>query len=269
MSIYTLMPLHQSLGVAVIGVDLSAPIDDETRDNLALLLAKYLVLVFPAQSLTPEQYLAAAHTFGPPTRLHHSQHPLPGFPDIGMVGPHNGEQEAGIWRTDHTDREYPPAALILYGVEIPADGGRTSIANMQDAYWALPEAERHRLETLRTFNHRDPVRADIGDEDGAKHGAPVFHPMVRLHPVSRDRALYFHPTARVEGMTPQESRQYLTDLLERMIQPDIVYDHDWVTGDVLVIDERATLHRAQDDDDRIESRVLWRIIVEGDRPKGA
>ena len=69
------------------------------------------------------------------------------------------------------------------------------------------------------------------------------------------------------GMTPEASKAYMNDLLERMIRPEIVYHHVWRKGDVLVIDDRATMHRAHGDYDRSESRVLWRIIVEGDRPR--
>jgi taurine dioxygenase len=67
-------------------------------------------------------------------------------------------------------------------------------------------------------------------------------------------------------MTAQDSRAYLHDLLDRMIKPGIVYTHRWSKGDVLVIDDRATMYRAHGDYDRNESRVLWRIIIEGDRP---
>jgi taurine dioxygenase len=67
-------------------------------------------------------------------------------------------------------------------------------------------------------------------------------------------------------MTPEASKAYMNDLLERMIQPEVVYHHVWRKGDVLVIDDRATMHRAHGDYDRSQSRVLWRIIVEGDRP---
>jgi taurine dioxygenase len=67
-------------------------------------------------------------------------------------------------------------------------------------------------------------------------------------------------------MTPEESRAYLEDLLARMIRPEITYQHAWRRGDVLVIDDRATMHRAHGDYDRSQSRVLWRIICEGDRP---
>jgi taurine dioxygenase len=268
MSIYTLIPLHEALGLAVIGVDLSAPIDAETSDNLSMLLARHLVLVFPDQSLTPEQYLSAAQAFGPPMRQHYSQHHMPGFPDIGLVSHRNGQHAAETWHTDHTNRERPPAATILYGVEIPSSGGGTSIANMREAYWALPEDERSRLETLSTVNSLDAERTDTRPEDLEKYGAPVIHPMVRTHPVSRERAVYFHPTKtmHIEGMTPEASKEYLADLVGRMIRPDIVYRHSWVKGDVLVIDDRATMHRAHDDYDHSESRLLWRIIVEGDRP---
>jgi taurine dioxygenase len=93
--------------------------------------------------------------------------------------------------------------------------------------------------------------------------------MVRTHPVHGSRAVYFHvtKTVNIEGMSPEESRAYLNDLLERMIQPEIVYHHSWRKGDVLVIDNRATMHRAHGDSDRSQSRVLWRIIAEGDRPR--
>jgi taurine dioxygenase len=268
MSIYTLMPLHEALGLAVIGIDLSAPIDQEAGENLSRLLAEHLVLVFPGQSLTPGQYLTAAAAFGPPMRQHYSQHHMAGFPDIGLVQHRDGQPAAETWHTDHTNRERPPAATMLYGVEIPSAGGDTSIADMRAAYWALPETERSRLETLRTVNRLDAERLDTRAEDLAKYGAPMVHPMVRTHPVSHERAVYFHPskTMCIEGMSRDASKAYLADLLERMIQPEIVYRHSWREGDVLVIDDRATMHRAHDDYDHGEGRVLWRIIVEGDRP---
>ena len=159
MTIYTLMPLHESLGLAVIGVDLSQPLDSETSENLSRLLARHLVLVFPDQSLTPDQYLNAATAFGPPMRQHYSQHHMPDYPDIGLVWHQNGQQPAETWHTDHTNHERPPAATMLYGVEIPSSGGGTSIADMRAAYWSLEEEERRELEGLRTVNSLDPERS--------------------------------------------------------------------------------------------------------------
>jgi taurine dioxygenase len=172
--------LHPSLGAEIHGIDLSQPVDEPTRATLNRALAEHLALVFHDQSLTPDQYLAAASIFGPPMEQHYSQHNMPGFPLIGLIWHRNGQQPAEQWHTDHTNRERPPAATMLYGVEIPSAGGGTSVASMRAAYAGLPAEERQRL---------------------------------------------------------------------------------------LVIDNRATMHRAHGDYDRTESRVLWRIIVEGDRPR--
>jgi taurine dioxygenase len=267
----TVTPLQPAIGAEISGIDLSRSIDAATQELLSHALAEHLALVFHDQSLTPEQYLAAAEAFGPPMRQHYSQHNMPDHPDIGLVWHRNGQQPAERWHTDHTNREKPPAATILYGVEIPSHGGGTSVANMRAAYAGLPEAEQARLRRLRTVNMLDDHHKDVRPEDMEQFGKPVVHPMVRTHPVHGSPAVYFHitKTANIEGMTAIDSRAYLSDLLDRTIRPEIVYTHRWRKGDVLVIDDRATMHRAHGDYDRSESRVLWRIIVEGDRPMAA
>jgi taurine dioxygenase len=268
MTALTITPLHPSLGAEVAGVDLGKPIDAPTREALSQALGDHLALVFRNQSLTPSQYLEATAVFGPPMEQHYSQHHMPGFPLIGLIWHRNGQQPAERWHTDHTNRERPPAATILYGVEIPSAGGGTSVANMRAAYASLPQDERRRLDGLTTFNTLDSDHTDTRAEDREKYGKPIEHPMVRTHPLHGSRAVYFHITkaSHIRGMTPEASRAYMSELLDRMIQPEIVYHHVWRKGDVLVIDDRATMHRAHGDYDRRESRVLWRVIVEGDRP---
>jgi taurine dioxygenase len=265
----TITPLSKTIGAEIGGVDLAKPVDAGTQEALSRALAEHLALVFHDQSLTPDQYLAAAAAFGPPMRQHYSQHHMPGYPDVGLVWHRNGQAPAERWHTDHTNRERPPAATMLYGIEIPSKGGATSVANMRVAYAALSEDERHRLDTLRTVNSLDTGKADTLPEDWEKYSKPIVHPMVRTHPVHGSRAVFFHVTKTlyIEGMSPEASRAYLNDLIDRMIRPEIVYTHNWRKGDVLVIDDRATMHRAHGDYDRRESRVLWRIIVEGDRPR--
>jgi len=267
MSKLTITRLHPSLGARVEGIDLGQPIDGETREALNQALAEYLALVIQGQDLTPDQYMAAATVFGPPMRQHYSQHNMPDHPDIGLVWHRNGQQPAEAWHTDHTNRERPPAATILYGVEIPSAGGGTSVANMRAAYDSLPEAERAKLATLRTVNGLDGHQ-DTRDEDRARYDGAIVHPMVRTHAVHGSRAVYFHiqKAKFIEGMTPEASQALMQDLLDRLVRPEITYQHRWTKGDVLVIDDRATLHRAHGDYDRSQSRVLWRIIVEGDRP---
>jgi len=164
MSGVKITPLHPSLGAEVTGIELSTPVDEPTRHALTRALADHLALVFYDQSLTPAQYLGAAAVFGPPMEQHYSQHNMPDFPLIGLIWHRNGQQPAEQWHTDHTNRERPPAATILYGVEIPSAGGGTSVANMREAYARLPEDERRRLESLTTFNALDG-HADTREED--------------------------------------------------------------------------------------------------------
>jgi taurine dioxygenase len=268
MTALKITPLHPALGAEVAGIDLARPVDGTTRQALAGALGEHLALVFRGQTLTPAQYLEAASVFGPPMEQHYSQHNMPDFPLIGLIWHRNGQQPAEMWHTDHTNRERPPAATILYGVEIPSAGGATSVASMRAAYTALPGEERRRLDGLTTFNSLEQGRSDTRRADRDKYGAPIQHPMVRTHPVHGSRAVYFHITkaTHIDGMTAEASRAYMADLIERMIRPEITYTHAWRKGDVLVIDNRATMHRAHGDYDRRESRVLWRIIVEGDRP---
>ena len=165
MTTLKITPLHPSLGAEIADVDLRKPVDGPTRQALSRALADHLALVFRDQSLTPAQYLAAATVFGPPMEQHYSQHHMPDYPLIGMIWHRNGQQPAERWHTDHTNRERPPAATILYGVEIPSAGGGTSVANMRAAYNALSDDERRRLDSLTTFNSLDSDHADTRPED--------------------------------------------------------------------------------------------------------
>src|SRR5438309_6888907 len=173
MSGVTIALLHPSLGAEVTGIDLSKPVDEPVRQTLTRALADHLALVFHDQSLTPAQYLSAASAFGPPMEQHYSQHNMPDFPLIGLIWHRNGQQPAEQWHTDHTNRERPPSATILYGVEIPSAGGGTSVANMRAAYAALPAAERRRLDGLTTFNSLDSGRTDTRQEDRDKYAKPI------------------------------------------------------------------------------------------------
>jgi taurine dioxygenase len=104
-------------------------------------------------------------------------------------------------------------------------------------------------------------------EDRDKYDVPISHPLVRTHPVHGTNAVYFHITkSQVEGMAPEASQAFLAGLLERLVQPELVYHHAWRRRDLLVLDNRATMHRGHTDHDPAEPRVLWRIIVEGERP---
>jgi taurine dioxygenase len=264
----TIRKLHPVIGAEVTGIDLGKPADEATRAALSEALSEHLALVFPGQDLTPEGYLNAGKAFGPIMRQHYSQNHMPGHDLIGLVLHTEGRKVAENWHTDHTNHEKPPLATMLYGVSVPSSGGGTSICSMRAAYNALDADEQERLCDMRSVNQLDIDRVGTRAEDEERYAKPIVHPMVRTHPVHGSRAVFFHITKvqYIEGMSPDLSRAYMEDLLGRMVRPQITYHHQWKKGDVLIFDDRATLHRAHGDYDRRESRVLWRILVEGDKP---
>ena len=273
---FDLRPLSDALGGEITGIDLGQPVDDATKDALNQALAEHIVLVIRDQSFTPERYLQAVSVFGKPMRQHYSQYLMQDYPDIGLLSSRDSEPGpdgkvaplgSGCWHTDHTNRDRPPKATLLYALELPSTGGGTSFANMRAAYAAVPEDLKRAYADLKTVNVIDrSVRAL--PEDAEEYAGGQLHPLVRTHPDNGTKALYFHPTKteRILGMTPEDSHKFIDDLLQRIIRPEIVYSHDWRVGDMVVFDNRACLHKAQADYDLTEGRLLYRVIVEGDRP---
>jgi taurine dioxygenase len=263
----TITPLTEHIGAEVTGIDLKQPVDHETATTLQNALVEHVAVVIRDQQFTPAEYLEAVRVFGEPMRQHYSQYNMQDFPDIGIVAHRDGRQPASMWHTDHTNHERPPKATVLYGVSVPSTGGNTSVANMRAAYAALPDDTKQRLQGLRTVNTLDS-HTQARPEDIEKYGTPVSHPLVRTHPEHGTRALYFHPTKcqYIEGMTPGDSRALLEHLLQTAIRPEFIYRHQWRVGDLLIFDNRCALHRAHGDYDRRETRLLYRIILQGDRP---
>lgn len=277
----TITPLGAALGAEATGIDLTRPQDAAILARLNQAILEHIVLVVREQRFGPADYLAAARLFGEPMRQHYSQYHMDGFPDINVLSSRDAERDAGgrrhlqgteCWHTDHTNRAEPPKLTVLYAVALPSRGGDTSFANMRRAYQALPAQDRRRYGALRTVNaleaHTGLSAAPTREADKRRYAARAVHPLVRTHPETAEKALYFHPTKteRIEGMTPEASHAFIDDLLARIIRPEIVYRHKWRLGDMLLCDNRAALHLAHDDYDPEEGRVMHRIILKGDRP---
>jgi len=277
----SIKPLGAYVGAEVSGLDLRQPVDAETRARLNEALARHVALVFRDQELTPMQFVEAAGVFGPTMAQHYSQYTLPEHPHLACVSSRDGVKDtkgrvrmrATMWHTDHTNHERPPKATLLYGVKIPKGGGNTSVVDMRAAYETLSDEEKRALGGMRTVNNLAVESARGGSlrarpEDAQKYSNNVVHPLVRTHPDTGAKALYFHvsKTDRIEGMSQEASVAYLKDLLERTIRPEFIYSHQWRKGDVLAFENRCAMHRAHGDFDRRQHRLLYRVIVEGERP---
>lgn len=261
--------LGPGIGAEILGVDLSNGLATDVAESLNAALLEHNVLVIRNQTLAPHQYLDALSTFGEPMAQHRARFNLKECPLVSEVASKGGFAPATMWHTDHTNHEVPPKITALYGVKIPVKGGDTAFADMAAAWERLPQSERDELASLYTFNSMDS-HAGFTDADRAQYPGSVRHPMARVHPETGKPALYFHVTKsqEIEGMATSEVRPFLESLLERTISSGNVYRHQWRVGDLLICDNRCTMHRVHADFDPSETRLLWRLIIHGDRPVG-
>jgi taurine dioxygenase len=266
-------PLGQ-IGAEISGVDVRT-LDDVGFAAIYRAWLDYNVVVVPGQQLEIEDFLRYSRRFGTlaPHPSKSTRHP--DFPEITMLGINkfdaNGQLNLAIYRRGaegwHTDGAYDPVpfkATQLYAIAIPSTGGDTLFASMYAAYEALPERLKLRLEGLNgafTYGGRKKSTALLNAED--RDWKPVWHPIIRTHPETGRKALYFDPgkILRIEGLEESESDAVIEELTERMIQPDAQYRHKWSTGDVIIWDNRCSYHLAAGDYPPEEDRIHWRVSI--------
>ena len=275
--------VKEHIGAIVTGIDLARPLDRATRKALYDAVVENVVLVIRGQEhLTPGQLQAAAEMFGELMEDQNRRYLVDGFPLISVLDNRHLDSKGqpakiggnATWHTDHTNQELPPKFTMLYAVAVPDRGGGTSVCNARAGYEALPDDVKHRIDGATTANTLiSSARMTTGNPDIVKAQRestkpPIVHPLVRTHPETGTRAVWFHKakTETVTGLSPAETQDFLQDLTERITQPQFCYTHEYRKGDLLIIDDRASLHKAAFDYDHSQHRRLYRMLVRGDRP---
>src|SRR3954471_2371320 len=254
--------LGAHIGAEVLGIDLREPVDAETRRRLNEAVVANVALVIRDQKFTPGQYLAAVSLFGEPMEQHFAQYALPECPLVCEVSNRHKDKSGKRvkhgdgWHTDHTNHVRPPKYTSLYAVALPSSGGDTAVVNMRAGYEALPDTIRQKIQGMKTVNvfqgsASARYSGQSADAQAERKPEPVLQPLVRTHPDTGRKALYFHPVKaeNIVGMSPAESQVLLKDLLERSVRDDFIYRHKWKKGDMLIWDNRAAMHRAYFDYD--------------------
>ena len=275
--------LGEHVGAEATGVDLTKPIDDDTRKRLNDAVVEHIALVVRDQHFTPEQFLEASRVFGTPMVRPSGEHLLAGLPLVHQVSSRQVDKtgyakKVGTrWHTDHTNLEAPAKYTMLYAAELPRSGGGTSVCSMRAGYQALSPALKQRIDGLKTVNvilgsavkYYGRGLADTRATQQQLNPDPVIHPLVVTHPQNGSKALFFNPlkTENIVGMTPEDTQELLEELIATAVQPEFVYTHQWRMGDMFLWDNRASLHRAGSDYDSAKDghRTLYRIIIEGDK----
>ncbi len=274
--------LSHALGAAVTGVDLREPLNDSTMAAIRKAWLEHLVLVFPGQKLTPAQQIAFGRRFG--ELDDHKAVPFyrhPEHPEIYLItnkpigGKPSETRDTGrLWHSDHSFTTHPTMATMLYCLEIPPVGGTTMFNNQYLAFETLSPTLRGILEKLEAvhslahYSERNPYMKNRNAEQIAqmnKISPPVAQPMVRVHPETGRKALYISEgqTPCIVGMTPEESRGLLQYLFDHSVRPEFTYRHVWQVGDLLMWDNRCTMHLALADYSHDQTRHMHRLTVLG------
>ena len=277
-SAITVTSLCPALGAEVLGVDLSQPLGDDQFAAIHQAFLDHQVLLFRGQDLEPAAQIAFTRRFGrvDPHPLN-TRKGLTEFPELLVLENRSGIRSArnNFWHSDISFAEAPPLGSVLHAREIPGDGkGDTLFCNMYRAYEELSPGMRRMIDGLTAIHDAEEIRQRNNTEDNDGNPipaipAPVEHPVARTHPETGRKALYINRyfTRRFTDMTEEESRPLMDLLIDRAIRQENLYRHRWQAGDVLMWDNRCTMHYAIYDYGPDDIRHMHRTTAAGDRPR--
>jgi alpha-ketoglutarate-dependent 2,4-dichlorophenoxyacetate dioxygenase len=267
----TVRRLHPLFAAELSGADLSRPISDATRRAISDAMDEYAVVVLPGQRIGDDEQVAFSGLYGPlevapPVRGKHGDAALnarirhkeifdvSNLDENGNILDIDDQRRAyrdgnQLWHTDSSFRQKSATWSLLHARMIPPDGADTHFADTRAAYDALPDAMKKKLEGLVAEHSIWHSRAQLGGytptEEERKARPPAQHRVVRRHPGSGRDALYIASHAsHIVGWPLDEGRALLRELLEFATQERFVYSHQWRLGDLVIWDNRCTLHRA-------------------------
>jgi len=276
----TVKAVTPAVGAEISGVDL-ARLSDPEFAQIEQAWNRHGALVFRDQKLTDDDLLAFSRRFGeldpPPIQEHGRQSPE-GYPDVYVVsnvlddkGAPIGALGAGeaVWHTDMSYLQTPPDASMLYSLEVPPTGGDTWVLGMQAAWATLPDALKTKVRGRRikhdgTYNSGGYLRKGVTPTDDPHKAPGAWHPAVIAHPSTGAPSLYLgrRRNSYIEDLSPADSDALLDALWAHIEREDLRYQHRWRVGDLLLWDNRSTMHR-RDPFDNATRRVMHRTQIKG------
>jgi taurine dioxygenase len=270
----------RDVGAEITGVDVAQPLSDAAFGRILQLFHQHGVVFFRRQRLTPRDLRTFSARFGELDIHHMTEHTLPEIPEVRVLsnvkkdGRATGITRGGMhWHSDLSYKKVPALATLLYGIECPPEGADTQFVSMCTAYETLSPDLREKIRGRSAVHDRNfryselyPNRPPLTPEQVAKV-PPVEHPLVRLHRESGRAALFVAKdvVSHVVGMSLEESRPIIDALEAHATRANSIYSHKWQEGDLVVWDNRCTLHRATPYDNKY-NRTLHRTQVKGEVP---
>jgi alpha-ketoglutarate-dependent 2,4-dichlorophenoxyacetate dioxygenase len=252
--------LGRTFAARVEGVDARRPLRDDEFRAVVDAFHAHGVLVFPGQDIDDRQQIAFSAVFGMLERNMRATPYPPEIVDVSNFDPAGAPLMPGtakrafndanqLWHTDGSFNDSPSVASLLSGREVPPAGGDTEFADMHAAWDALPDAKKSRLEGLIAVHNLLHSRRQAGltsiDEMLVAPRPPVRQVLVRAHPATGRKGLYLAShIERIEGMSQAESDALVAELMDWATRPAFVYTHVWAPKDLVMWDNRRTMHRA-------------------------
>ena len=279
----TVCPITPNFATEVGDIDLSRHIEAADLEAVKEAFARYAVLIFPDQHLSQDQHLDFARHFGPletTIALHRKDEPLRIRQEFADVSNLNSKSDVWgkesrqrlfqmgnrLWHTDSSFKRLPARASLLYARSIPPIGGHTEFADERAAYDSLPEETKRRLESLVAEHSIFHSRARLGftnfSDEERQAMPPVPQVLVRTIPESGRKSLYLASHAgRILGMSENDGRALIDELVAHATQRQFVYTHRWRVHDLVIWDNRCTMHRGTDFDDLRWKRDMQRATA--------
>lgn len=274
--------LTPAFAAKIDGADITKPVDESTWAEIRAAFEEHSVLLFRGQPLDDEKKIAFSQRFGS-LEVTRSMNPAAGTPfarqsnlDIktGDVIPPEDRRMVYqlanmLWHSDSSFKPVPSLCSLLSARIVPPEGGATEFASTRCAYPALPDGLKRRAKdavAVHDFSwSRDQVRPGFFTEKERAEYPPVRHPLVRRNPVNGREALFLGAHAsHIVGLSVEDGRALLKELLEHVTQPQFCYRHQWQEGDLIIWDNRCVLHRATPFDTTRHKRLMQRTTVSGD-----
>ena len=274
-------PLHPIFAAEIRGIDLREPLSTAVFAEIEVVFNEYAVLVFPGQPLTDEQQMVFSRRFGPletnPSYAGNKLRLRPEIADISNID-YDGNIQAldsprryfslgnQLWHTDSSFKHVPARCSLLSAREIPPAGGETEFADLRAAYDALPEERKRLLDGLVAEHSIYRSRSQIGfgefDKGIYTDLPPVRQVLARRHAGSGRMTLYLAAHAsHVVGWPLEEGRKLVEELIAFATEPQFVYTHRWTVGDLVIWDDRCTMHRGRPYDEVKYRRDMHRTTV--------
>ncbi|MEZ5855716.1 MAG: TauD/TfdA family dioxygenase [Hyphomicrobiaceae bacterium] len=278
----TVRKLHPLFMAEIDGVDLSKPMDEATFRQLDDAINAHAVLVFHGQKLDDDQLMALGNRFGSiakprnhrvKRRLKHAElADISNLTESGTLRDREDHRRLDalgnmLWHSDASFRPISGALSMLHAHIVPSWGGETEFADLRAAYDALDQRMKDTVEGLVAVHSIFCSRGKLGHTDYTPAERAVLpdvrHPLVKVHPGSQRKSLYMGAHAdHIEGWPVPEGRLLLSDLMDHATREAFTYAHSWAVGDLVIWDNRCTLHRGRRYDDANEKRDLRRVTTQ-------